>query len=172
MKKKILILVIVLTCAIGQTFTQRFAYVDSEYILNNIPAYRAAQQELNRLAEQWQKEIEAAYADIENKYKEYQAERVLLTEDMRRKKEEEIIEKEKQVKDLQRNYFGENGELFKRREELIKPVQDEVYNAIRDMATEGGFAIIFDTSAGSGILYSDPRNDRSDQILEKLGYRQ
>ncbi|NMB72198.1 MAG: OmpH family outer membrane protein, partial [Bacteroidales bacterium] len=115
--------------------------------------------------------IEAKYAEIDNMYKKYQAEKVLLTDEMKNKREEEIVTKEKEVKDLQKKYFGQDGALFKKREELIKPIQDEIYNAIKEIAAEGGFAVIFDTSADATIIYSDPKYDKSDQVLQKLGYK-
>jgi outer membrane protein len=150
---------------------QKFAYVDSEYILNNIPTYKAAQDELDKYSQLWQKEVEGKYAEIDDMYKKFQAEKVLLTEDMKSKREEEIVTKEKTVKDLQKKYFGKDGDLFKKREELVKPIQDEVYNAVKELAVEQGFAVIFDTSSNTGILYSNPKNDKSDEILQKLGYK-
>ena len=150
---------------------QRFAFVDTEYILNNIPAYRSAQAQIDRLSADWQREIEAQFAEVENMYRNYHAERVMLSEDMRRRREEEIVSKEQAARELQRKYYGPEGELVKRQQELMKPIQDEVYRAIREMAVEGGFTAVFDTSADATILYANPRQDRSDDILEKLGYK-
>lgn len=167
--KKILLLCISL---IGfSAFAQKFAFIDSDYILNNIPTYKAAQDQLDKYSQDWQKEIETKYTEIDDMYKKYQSEKVLLTEDMKSKREEEIMNKEKAVKDLQNKYFGKDGELFKKREELIKPIQDEVYNAVKEIAAEGGFAVIFDTASGDNIMYSDPKYDKSDQVLQKLGYK-
>ena len=104
-------------------------------------------------------------------YKTYQSEKVLLTEEMKKKREEEIVSKEKEAKDLQNKYFGQNGSLFKKREELVKPIQDEVYKAVKEMAIDGGYAIIFDKAAGATIIYDDPKFDKSDAILQKLGYK-
>jgi outer membrane protein len=151
-------------------FSQRFAYVDSEYILNNIPEYIAAQDRLEKLAEQWQNEIEKNYQQVESLYRSYQQDRVLMSEEMQRKREEEIIRKEAEAADLQRKYFGPAGELFKNQEELIRPIQDRVYNAVVDMANEGNFAMIFDTADSPSILYTNPRNDMSDDVLKRLGY--
>jgi outer membrane protein len=152
-------------------FAQKFAFIDSEYILNNIPTYKAAQDELDKYSQQWQKEVEGKYAEIDDMYKKYQAEKVLLTEDMKTKREEEIVVKEKAVKDLQKKYFGKDGDLFKKREELVKPIQDEIYNAVKEIAADGGFAAVFDTSSGGNIMYSDAKFDKSDQVLQKLGYK-
>ena len=150
---------------------QRYAFVDTEYILNNIPAYKAAQDKLNRLSTDWQKEIEAEYAVVEKMFKDYQVEKVLLTNEMMKQRETEIAAKDKAVKDLQKRFFGPQGELFKKRQELIKPIQDEIYNVIKDIAESGNYAIIFDTAAGATILYTDPKYDKSDEVLEKLGYK-
>lgn len=152
-------------------FGQKFAYVDTEYILSNIPSYKAAQDKLNSLSKEWQKEIEEEYAQIEKMNKEFKTEKVLLTNDMIKQREQEISTAEKSVKDLQRKYFGTKGELFKKREELIKPIQNEVYSAIQELAKSGNYAIIFDTAVGSNVLFTDPKYDKSDEVLEKLGYK-
>lgn len=151
------------------SFAQKFAYVDTEYILGRIPAYEAAQKQLDRQSEEWQKEIEAFRSEIEKLYKDYTAERVLLTEDMRKQREDQIIEKEKEMKDLQRKYFAPEGMLYKKRQELVKPVQDDVFNAIKELATEGNYDIIFDVATGPVMLYTNPRYDKSDDVLDKLG---
>lgn len=150
---------------------QKFGFVDSEYILKNIPAYEAAQDQLDQMSVDWQKEIEGLYGDIDKMYKDFQAEKVLLTEEMKIKRENEIINKEKEVKELQKQYFGKEGELYKKRQELIKPIQDDVYNAIKEISTEGSYAIIFDTASGASIMFSDPKYDKSDEVLTKLGYK-
>ncbi len=150
---------------------QKFAYIDTDYILNNIPAYKQAQDQLDKLSEGWQKEVEALYSEVDKMYRDYQSEKVLLTEEMKKKREEEILKKEKEAKELQRKYFGTDGALFKKRDELIKPIQDEIYRAAKELAVEGGYAIIFDTAAGATILYNDPKYDKSDAILQRLGYK-
>ena len=170
MKKIIIMTVIVLAATITGT-AQKFAFVDSEYIRNNIPAFTAAQQQLDKLSEGWEKEVADGYAAVEQMYKDYQAEVVLLSQDQKRKREEAIINKEKEVKDLQNRYFGMEGELFKKREELVKPIQDQILKAIKEISVEGSYAVIFDTSAGSNILFANPRYDLSDQVLQKLGYK-
>jgi outer membrane protein len=170
MKKIIIMTVMVLAATITGT-AQKFAFVDSEYIRNNIPAFTAAQQQLDKLSEGWEKEVADGYAAVEQMYKDYQAEVVLLSQDQKRKREEAIINKEKEVKDLQNRYFGMEGELFKKREELVKPIQDQILKAIKEISVEGSYAVIFDTSAGSNILFANPRYDLSDQVLQKLGYK-
>ncbi len=170
MKKFVIILSLLIIMA-GITSAQKYAFVDTEYILNNIPSYKAAKDKLDDISEEWQKEIETKYSEIDQMYKDYQAEKVLLTDEMRAKREDQIISKEKEVKELQKEYFGQNGALFKKRQELIKPIQDEIYKAVKDIATEGGYAVIFDTSSGPTMLYTNPRYDVSDEVLEKLGYK-
>jgi outer membrane protein len=170
MKKIIIMTVIVLAATITGT-AQKFAFVDSEYIRNNIPAFTAAQQQLDKLSEGWEKEVADDYAAVEQMYKDYQAEVVLLSQDQKKKREEAIIAREKEVKDLQNRYFGMEGELFKKREELVKPIQDQILKAIKEISVEGSYAVIFDTSAGSNILFANPRYDLSDQVLQKLGYK-
>jgi outer membrane protein len=157
--------------ATGIGLAQKYAFVDTEYILDRIPAYKAAQDQLDKLAQDWQEEIETMYGGIEKMYQDFQAEKVLLTEEMKTKKEEEIITKEKEVKDLQQKYFGRDGNLFDKRQELIKPIQDEVYRAVKEIASEGNYAVIFDTASGANMLYTNPKYDKSDDVLEKLGYK-
>lgn len=170
MRKFIIILSVFIVFA-GITAAQKYAFVDTEYILNNIPSYKAAKDKLDDISEEWQKEIETKYSEIEQMYKDYQAEKVLLTDEMRTKREDQIINREKEVKELQKEYFGQEGALYKKRQELIKPIQDEIYKAVKDIATEGGYAVIFDTSSGPTMLYTNPRYDVSDEVLEKLGYK-
>jgi outer membrane protein len=170
MKKIIIMTVLVLTASLSG-MAQKFAFVDSEYIRNNIPAYTAAQQQLDQLSEGWEKEVADGYAAVEQMYKDYQAEVVLLSQDQKKKREEAIIAKEREVKDLQNTYFGMEGELYKKREELVKPIQDQILKAIKEISVEGSYAVIFDTSAGSNILFANTRYDLSDQVLQKLGYK-
>ncbi|HNY09757.1 MAG TPA: OmpH family outer membrane protein [Tenuifilaceae bacterium] len=168
--KKILLLPIVLLISTS-LWAQKFAFVDSEYILNKIPSYKAAQEQLDKLSEQYQKEIEDKYAEIDKMYKDYQTEKVLLTQEMQKKREDEIISRERQTKELQMKYFGRDGLLFKKREELVKPIQDQVFNAVKEIAIEGGYAIIFDAAASPNMLYTNPRYDKSEDVLLKLGYK-
>jgi outer membrane protein len=170
MKKAVFIIgLFILTSAM--TVAQKYAFVDSEYIRKNIPAFNTAQEQLDKLSKQWEKEVADGYAVVEQMYKSYQNEAPLLSQDMKTKREEAIITKEKEMKDLQNNYFGMEGELFKKREELVKPIQDEILKAIKDIAVEGSYAVIFDTAAGGNILFANPKYDISDQVLEKLGYK-
>ena len=170
MKKLILIIGIVMAMAPG-TFAQKFAFIDSDYILENIPAFNAAQEQLDQLSRQYQKELESMYAEVEKMYQNFQAESVLLSEDMKRKREDVIISREKEYKDLQRRYFGPSGDLFKRRQALVKPIQDDVFNAVQEIANEGSYAVIFDKAGGTTLLFTNPRFDLSDQVLQKLGYK-
>lgn len=167
-KLSVLIGFLILTSAFAQA--QKYGFVDSEYIRKNIPAFTTAQEQLDKLSEQWEKEVADGYAVVEQMYKSYQSEAMLLSQDMKTKREEAIIAKEKEIKELQNKYFGMEGDLFKKREELVKPIQDEILKAIKDIAAEGGYVVIFDTAAGGNILFANPKFDISDQVLEKLGY--
>jgi outer membrane protein len=169
--KRIVSIASIIFLAAGLSLAQKYAFVDTEYILDRIPSYKAAQDQLDKMARDWQAEVETQYGDIEKMYKDFQAEKVLLTEEMKTKKEEEIITREKEVKDLQQLYFGRDGNLFKKRQELIKPIQDEVYRAVKEIASEGNYAVIFDTASGANMLYTNPKYDKSDEVLEKLGYK-
>ncbi|MBO4874361.1 MAG: OmpH family outer membrane protein [Bacteroidales bacterium] len=169
MKRIILLAVAILFATFA--FSQKYAYVDTEYILNNIPVYESAKTQLEDLTKEWKKEIDAKKASIDQMYQNYQSERILLTEELRAKREDEIMKKEQELKQLQQKYFGESGMLYKKREELIKPIQDDIYNAIKEIATEGNYAVIFDTANNLNMLYTDPRHDKSDEVLRKLGYK-
>ena len=169
--KKIGVFVSLLFLTSALAIAQKYAFVDSEYIRKNIPAFSTAQEQLDKLSKQWEKEVADGYVVVEQMYKSYQNDAVLLSQDMKTKREEAIITKEKEMKDLQNKYFGMEGDLFKKREELVKPIQDEILKAIKEMAVEGSYAVIFDTSAGGNILFANPKFDLSDQVLEKLGYK-
>lgn len=164
-----LMLVGVLTSS--QLLAQKYAYIDSKYILENISEYKAAQQQLDQLSVAWQKDIESKYAIIDKLYQDYQAEQILLTEDMKRKRETEITNKEKEVKEFQKQKFGYEGELFKKKQELIKPIQDKIYTAVKKLATDQSYAVIFDKSGDLIMLYSNPKYDKSDDILAAMGYK-
>ena len=170
MKKTGLIIgFIILTTAMA--VGQKYAFVDSEYIRKNIPAFTTAQEQLDKLSEQWEKEVADGYTVVEQMYKSYQNEAPLLSQDMKVKREEAIIAREKEMKELQNKYFGMEGDLFKKREELVKPIQDEILKAIKDIAVEGSYAVIFDSASGGNILFANPKFDISDQVLEKLGFK-
>lgn len=162
--------IVVLSIVSFSASAQKFGYVDTEYILSNIPDYKEAQGELDKLSIEWQKQLERQYSEIDKMYKNYQAEQILLTEDMKTKREEEIIKKEKEAKEYQKQKFGVDGELFKKRQELVKPIQDKVYQAVQDVANVSGLDIIFDKSSGLTMLYSNSKYNKSDAVLKKLGY--
>jgi outer membrane protein len=148
---------------------QKFAYVDTEYILGNIPEYKIAQTQIDDISSKWQKDIETRFAEIDRMYKTYEADATMLPEEMKRKRENEIITKEKGVKDLQKQRFGQNGDLFKKRQELIKPIQDKVYNAIEAISTQDNIAVVFDKASGATMIYTNSKYDISDAVLKKIG---
>lgn len=169
--KKIILIVAVIVSAVFVSKAQKFAFIDSEYIMENIPAYTAAQEQLNQLSSQYQKELESMHAEIEQMYQDFQAESVLLSDDMKRKREDVIISKEKDYKLLQRKYFGPEGDLFKKRQGLVKPIQDDIFNAVQEISTDGSYAVILDKAGGTTLFFTNPRYDLSDQVLQKLGYK-
>ncbi len=166
-------LILIILCFVSTTtlFAQKFASVDTEYILSNMPEYKQAQKELDDMAVQWQKEVESKFQIVDKLYKAFQAESVLLPEELKTKKENEIIAAEKEAKDLQKQRFGNAGDLSKKRSELVKPIQDKVYNAIEKIAQEKNYSMIFDKSSGATILYVDAKTDVSDLVLAELGYK-
>lgn len=166
--KKILFALILFVTVAGTTSAQRFAYVDMEYILENTPSYQQAQSEINTLADQWRMEISEKMAEVEEAYKKFQAEQVLMTEQMKQAKIQEIEELEKAAKELQKQKFGPEGELFQKRQELIKPIQDKIYEAIQFLAAERSYDFILDKSSGVQILYANEKYDKSDEILKAL----
>lgn len=168
--KKILLIAAFFVVA-GAAMAQKYAYVDMEYILNNIPAYASAQERLNQISEQYQNELEKRRSDIEKMYAAYQSESARLSADMKRKREDAIIAAEKEYKELQRQYFGPEGTLSQKQDEMVKPIQDQVLKAIQTMASTGGYAVIFDKAGGVAMIYTNPQFDLSDQVLQKLGYK-
>ena len=168
--KKSIVTVLLIGLFSLPSFAQKNAYVDTEYILSKIPAYENAQTKLDALSEDWKKDIESKYKEVEQKYKEYQTEIALLSAEMKKQREDEIIRLENEANQLKDQYFGNEGELYNKRQELVKPIQDEVYNAIKEIATEGNYGFIFDKSADMSLIYTDPKFDISDDILKKLGY--
>lgn len=166
--KKIIVIAI-LFIASYQVQAQRYCVIDSKYILENLPEYKQAQTKLDEASAQWQKDIDAKLQEVDRMYKAYQAEQVMLSDEMKKKREDEIIKKEKEAKDLQKKRFGFEGDLFKRRQELVKPVQDKVYNAVQKLASSKGYDIIFDKSADLSVFYSDNKIDKSDDVLKDLG---
>lgn len=168
--KKLIVLFAITIFSMTATFAQKFAYIDTEYILKNIPEYKTAQNELDNLSKQWQQQIERKYSDIDKMYKDYQAEEILLTEEMKNKRREEIIKAEQAAKDFQKSKFGVDGELFSKRQELIKPIQDEIYKAIKEISSMEQYAIIFDKASALTLIYTNPRYDKSDDVIKRLGY--
>ncbi len=168
MKRAVLTLIIASLTYVASA--QRFGYVDTDYILESIPEYQQKQQELNEISVQWQQEIEAMYAEIDRMYKDYQAEQILLTDDMKRKREEQIIEKEKEAKEKQKQRFGYQGDLFQKRQQFTKPIQDKVYAAIKELADARNYAVIFDKAGTLTMLYTSAKYDLSEDVLDELGY--
>ncbi len=167
--KKIFLVLIATVGFMTAVNAQRYCVIDSKYILENLPEYKQAQAKLDEISAQWQKEIDAKLQEVDRMYKAYQSEQVMLSDDMKKKREDEIIKKEKEAKDLQKKKFGFEGELFKKRQELVKPVQDKVYNAVQKMAASKAYDVIFDKSADLSIFYADMKIDKSDEILKELG---
>ena len=168
MKKiKFLILVFLIT---NYTLAQKFAYVDTDYILGKIPEYNQAQDKLDNYSKGWQEEIEMTMQKIEKMYRSYQSEQILLTEEMKSAREDMIFAEEKKVQDLQIKYFGPEGMLFSKRQELIKPIQDKIYDAIQQVATNNKYSVIFDSSSDLIMLYTNNNLDKSDKVLELMGY--
>jgi outer membrane protein len=149
---------------------QKFGYVDTKYILNHVPDYAAAQQQINKLSSDWQQEIEDKYSAVEKMEKAYQAEKILLTDEMRQKREADIEAKRQEAKEMQKSKFGVEGELFKTREELIKPIQDQIYEAIKDISSQSGLMVVFDKANHSNMLYTNPKHDISDKVIKKMGF--
>jgi len=169
--KKLVLILLLFTVSAGFGFAQKYAYVDTQYILGNIPSYKAAQEQLDKVSQQYQKELEMIHSELDKMYKDFQAESVLLSDDMKRKREDMIITKEKEYKKLQRQYFGAEGDLFQKRQSLIKPIQDDVFKVIQEVAEQGAYSIIFDKAGSLSMIYTNSKYDLSDQILQKLGYK-
>ncbi len=168
--KRTILTSILIACIGLFSMAQKFAFVDTDYILDNIPEYADAQTQLDDLSVQWQKEIEAKFSEIDKMYKAFQTESVLLPEEMKKKREDEIIKKEKEAKDLQKKRFGKDGDLFKKRQELVKPIQEKVYNAIEGISNDDNYAVVFDKAGNATLIYSNPKFDISEQVLDKMGY--
>ncbi len=168
--KRVILSIILFTVCLSFVSAQKYALVDMEYIMKNIPAYETANEQLNMVSKKWQKEVEALLQEVQTMYKNYQTELVFLSEDMKVQREEEIVAKEKEANELKRKYFGQDGELFKKRESLIKPIQDEIYTAIQEIAKDKGYDMVLDKTTTISLIYSVPKLDISDIVLEKLGY--
>lgn len=169
MKKLTLSLLAIAACAFMAS-AQKFALVDMEYILKNIPSYEMANEQLNQISLRWQKEVEAKAAEAQTLYQNFQSDMVFLTDEQKTKKEEEIVAKEKEATELKYKYFGPEGELYKKRQTLMEPIQNEIYNAIKKVSEERGYQCIFDRASSANIIYASPRIDISNEVLAKMGY--
>ena len=168
MKK--VILMIVLFAASASLQAQKFALIDMDYIFKNIPAYERANEQLNQVSKKWQAEVDALTTEAQTMYKNYQNEVVFLSKEQKQAKQDAIMEKERQAAELKRKYFGPEGELFKKRTALMTPIQDEVYNAVKDIADLRGYQLVIDRASDTGIIFGSPKIDISDEVLRKLGY--
>lgn len=169
MKKGLIVLFTLFLCTVGAS-AQKFALVDMEYILSKIPAYEMANDQLSQVSKKWQAEVDLLNKQAKDLYTKYQSEMVYLSDDLKSKREADILSKEKETAELKRKYFGSEGDLFKKRESLLNPIQDEIYNAIKLLSEEEGYTLIIDRSSGTNILFASPKIDISDNVLRKLGY--
>jgi outer membrane protein len=169
--KKILLFLLFATGLHLTSAAQRIAVMDTKYILDKMPEYKAAQKQLDQTSAQWQKEIDDKQAVLDKMYKDYEGEQVMLSDELKKKREDELFNREKEVRDLQRKRFGFEGDLFKKRQELIKPLQDKVYNAIQKLAVNRMYDIILDKSEGITVIFADPKLDKSDDVLKELGIK-
>jgi len=168
MKKLIILAAFILTTTIVSN-AQKIVFVDTEKVLSSMSEYKEAQKEIDKITEKWQKEVQGKYEVIDQMYKTYQAEEILLTDDMKQKREEEIIAKEKEMKDFQKEKFGFEGALYKKRQELVKPVQDKIYAAIEKMAQQRAYDFVLDKSSGVSILFANEKYDKTDEVMDDLG---
>ncbi len=167
--KKIILSLMVMVASVAAN-AQKFALVDMEYILKNVPAYERANEQLNQVSKKWEGEVEALLTEAETMYKKYQSESVFLSDAQKTKTEEAIMAKEKAASDLKKKYFGSEGELFKKRQSLLSPIQDEIYNAVKDICDQKGYQLVLDRASGGNIIYASPKIDISEEVLQKLGY--
>ena len=168
--KRMLTLAALLLCLSTAMQAQKFALVDMEYILSNIPAYERANEQLNQTSKAWQTEVEALNNEAQTLYKNYQNESVFLSEAQKKEREQAIVAKEKEAAELKKKYFGPDGELFKKRQSLLEPIQDAIYNAVKGIAQQRGFQLILDRASDNGIIFASPSIDISNEVLAKLGY--
>ncbi len=153
------------------TYAQRYAVIDSKYILEKLPDYKNAQQKLDQFSEQWQQEIDSKSAQLDKMYKDFDAEQVMLSDELKKKREDELFNREKELRDLQKKRYGYEGDIFKKRQELIKPIQDKVYNAVQRLAVSKLYDFILDKSEGITVIFADPKLDRSDDVLKEMGVK-
>ena len=171
MKKISILLVGCILLCLGAVQAQRYAVIDTKYILNKMPEYVQANKQIQLISEQWQKEIDDKQAALDQMYKNYAAEQVMLSDELKNKREAELFSKEKEVRDLQKKRFGYDGDVFKERQRLIKPIQDKVYNAIQKIAVEKAYDFVLDKSEGITVIFVDPKLDKSDDVLRVLGIK-
>lgn len=169
--KKVFVLAIGLLLLTFSLPAQKYAIIDTRYILDKMPEYEQAQKQLDNIAEEWQKDIDSKQSALDKMYKDYEAEQVMLPEDLRKKREDQLFLKEKELRDLQKQRFGFEGDLFKKRQELIKPLQDKVYNAVQKISVQRGYDFVLDKSEGITIIFADPKLDKSEDVLKELGIR-
>ena len=169
--KKILLVVCSIWLSSLTVDAQKYAIIDTKYILDKMPEYKDAQKKLDDIAAQWQKEIDAQQADLDKMYRDYDAEQVMLSEDLKKKREDQLFSKEKALRDMQRKRFGFEGDLFKKRQELVKPIQDKVYNAVQKLAVQRGYDFILDKSEGITVIFADPKLDKSEEVLRDMGVK-
>src|SRR5688572_17808080 len=169
--KKILLLAISTVAFVGITTAQRYAFIDTKFILDKMPEYTTAQKQLDDVAATWQKEIDGMQGELDRMYKDFDAEQVMLSDDLKRKRQDQLFNKEKSLRELQRKRFGFKGDLFKKRQELIKPVQDKVYNAVQKLAVQRGYDFILDKSEGITVIFADPKLEKSEDVLRELGIK-
>jgi outer membrane protein len=167
--KRLLVAALLLAGSTITASAQRYCIIDSKYILDRVPEYKTAQTQLDQTSKNWQTEIDNRMSEVDRMYKSYTAERAMLNEDMRKKREDEIVTKEKAAKELQKQRFGYEGDLFKQRQTLVKPIQDRVYTAVQKMASTRGYDLVLDKAGGVTLFYADPKLDRSDDVLKQLG---
>ncbi len=167
--KKFLIMFAMLLSTVGMS-AQKFALLDMDYILKSIPAYERANEQLNQMSKKWQAEVEALQTEAQTLYKNYQDNVVFLSNEQKKARQEEIVAKEKQAAELKKTYFGPEGELFKKRAALMNPIQEEIYNTVKEIAEQRGYQLILDRASDSGIIFGNPKIDISDEVLQKLGY--
>lgn len=168
--KKLLILFALFVGVTASSYAQKFALIDMEYILSNISSYETAQEQLEVMSKKWQGEVEKQQQEVKNMYQSYQSDLVFLSAEQKTKRENEIVEKEKNLQELNRKYFGPEGELFKQREALIKPIQDDIYNAVKEISESKGYQLILDRASAESVIFASPRIDISNEVLAKLGY--
>jgi outer membrane protein len=169
--KKILLIALLVVAVSSNSNAQKYAIIDTKYILSKMPEYVDADKKLQQVSEQWQKEIDGLQTELNNMYKNYDAEQYMLSDDLKKKREDELFNKEKELRDLQKKRFGYEGDLFKERERIVKPIQDKVYNAVQKMAVAHGYDFVLDKSEGITIIFADPKLDRSNDILQQLGIK-